>query len=223
MLLLLGGIALYARSAPRVSGEDQLQAETARAAAEAYLEESRTKGDLLIKEAELKAKNLLIDARAEAENEIREKRRDLAAHEAKLETREETFEKRVEAFERRETDFSRREQGLRGREKSLTDKEAAHNALIEEARKKLEVVAGLTREEAKRSLIDEMVEQARNEGDKHIRIVEEEAREEADRRAKRIITVAIERLAGEFVAERTVSTVYLPTDDMKGRIIGREG
>jgi len=84
-------------------------------------------------------------------------------------------------------------------------------------------VAGLTREEAKRSLIDQMVEEAKFEGSRRIREVEEETRAEADRRAKKIITIAIERLAGEFVAERTVSVVQLPSDDMKGRIIGREG
>ena len=72
-------------------------------------------------------------------------------------------------------------------------------------------------------MIEEMVGQARHEAARHIRVVEEEAREEADRRAKRIISIAIERLAGEFVAERTVSVIALPTDEMKGRIIGREG
>ncbi|HXO24035.1 MAG TPA: ribonuclease Y, partial [Streptosporangiaceae bacterium] len=112
---------------------------------------------------------------------------------------------------------------VRNREKAITDKEAEHQALIDEARSRLEAVAGLTREEAKRTLIEEMVGQARHDAARHIRIVEEEAREESDRRAKRIISIAIERLAGEFVAERTVSVIALPTDEMKGRIIGREG
>ncbi len=112
---------------------------------------------------------------------------------------------------------------MRSREKSLGDKEGEHQALLDQARRELEAVAGLTREEAKRSIIDEIVGQARNEAAKHIRLVEEEAREEADRRAKRILTVAIERMAGEFVAERTVAVVPLPSDEMKGRIIGREG
>ena len=95
--------------------------------------------------------------------------------------------------------------------------------MIEETRQQLERVAGLTREEAKRSLIEQMVDEARHEAAKHIRLVEEEARAEADRKGKKIITIAIERLAGEFIAERTVSVVHLPSDDMKGRIIGREG
>jgi ribonuclease Y len=140
-----------------------------------------------------------------------------------LQIREETLEKRLEAFERREADLNRRDQTLRNREKVITDKENERQTLIDEARAKLEAVAGLTRDEAKRTLMDEMIGQARQEAARHIRIVEEEAREEADRRAKRIISIAIERLAGEFVAERTVSVLALPSDEMKGRIIGREG
>jgi len=185
--------------------------------------EARTKSELIVKEAELKAKDLLVGARTDAEAELRERRRELTAIETKLEAREDTFEKRLEAFERRETELNRREQSLRGRDKALSDKEAEHQALIDEARAKLETIAGLTREEAKRSMIEEMVGQARHEAARHIRVVEEEAREEADRRAKRVISIAIERLAGEYVAERTVSVLALPSDEMKGRIIGREG
>src|SRR5579884_389270 len=191
--------------------------------AEELIKDAQARSELLIKEAEVKAKDLTIGARAEAERESRERRRELTALESKLQAREETFEKRVEAFERREAELNRRDQNLKAREKSLADKEAERQALIDEARSKLEAVAGLTREEAKRTLIDEMVAQARHDGAKHIRVVEEEAREEAERRAKRIISIAIERLAGEFVTERTVAVLPLPNDEMKGRIIGREG
>jgi ribonucrease Y len=191
--------------------------------AQRILEEAKTRSELLVKEGELKAKDLVVGARADAEREQRERRRELAALETKLQAREETFEKRQEAFERREVELNRRDQTVRNREKAIGDKEAEHQALIDAARSRLEAVAGLTRDEAKRTLIEEMVGQARHEAARHIRIVEEEAREESDRRAKRIISIAIERLAGEFVAERTVSVIALPTDEMKGRIIGREG
>jgi ribonucrease Y len=191
--------------------------------AQRIADEARIKSELTIKEAELKAKDILVGARAEAERDLRERGRELTAIETKLHAREETFEKRLEAFERRETELNRREQSLRNRDKVLTDKEAEHQALVDEARTRLETIAGLTREEAKRSMIEEMVGQARHEAARHIRVVEEEAREEADRRAKRVISIAIERLAGEFVAERTVSVLALPSDEMKGRIIGREG
>ncbi len=203
--------------------KDAVNLEAARAQAEEISKEAQTRSQLVVKEAELKAKDMVVGAKADAEREMRDRRREIAAIEQKLEAREETFEKRQEAFERREADLNRRDQSLRSREKSLTDKEEVLQAHIDEARTKLEAVAGLTREEAKRSLMDEMIGQARTDAAKHIRIVEEEAREEADRRAKRVVAIAIERLAGEFVAERTVSVIALPNDEMKGRIIGREG
>ena len=217
------GAAVMLVMSLRTRRKDTAKFEQARAQAAALTEEARSKSELLIKESELKAKDLLVSARAQAEKEIRERRQELAALESKLAAREESFEKRVEMFERREVEFNRREQGLRARETSLTEKEQQRQALIDEAKRKLEQVAGLTHEEAKRALIEEIVADARHDAARHIRIVEEEAKEEADRRAKRIITVAIERLAGEFVAERTVSTLALPSDEMKGRIIGREG
>ena len=202
---------------------EAINLEAARAQAEEINREAREKSELILKEAEVKAKDIVLGARAEAEREMRERRRELTQLENKLESREETLEKRIEAFERREADLNRRDQSLRSREKNLAEKEAQHQALVDEARTKLEQIAGLTREEAKRSLMEEMIGQARTDAAKHIRIVEEEAREEADRRAKRIISIAIERLAGEFVTERTVSVIPLPNDEMKGRIIGREG
>ncbi len=202
---------------------EAINLEAARAQAEEINREAREKSELIIKEAEVKAKDIVVGARAEGEREVRERRRELTQLESKLESREDTLDKRIEAFERREAELNRRDQSVRAREKNISEKEAQHQALLDEARTRLEQIAGLTREEAKRSLMDEMIGQARTEAAKHIRIVEEEAREEADRRAKRIVSIAIERLAGEFVTERTVSVIPLPNDEMKGRIIGREG
>ena len=219
---IVGGAVFYIWGITK-QRNDAVNLEAARAQAEEITKEAQTRSQLVVKEAELKAKDMVVGAKADAEREMRDRRREIAAIEQKLEAREETFEKRQEAFERREADLNRRDQSLRAREKSLTDKEDVLQAHIDEARTKLEAVAGLTREEAKRSLMEEMIGSARTDAAKHIRIVEEEAREEADRRAKRVVAIAIERLAGEFVAERTVSVIALPNDEMKGRIIGREG
>ncbi|MBV8774920.1 MAG: ribonuclease Y [Deltaproteobacteria bacterium] len=220
--VVLASVVLFAWM--RVRPHDQAAARTsAQNEAERIIEEAKSRSELLAKEAELKAKDLLVEARATAERELRDSRRELTALETKLQNREETLEKRLEGFERREADLNRRDQTVRNREKAVADKEGERQALIDEARVRLEAVAGLTRDEAKRTLMDEIVGQARQEAARHIRIVEEEAREEADRRAKRVISIAIERLAGEFVAERTVSVLALPSDEMKGRIIGREG
>ncbi len=217
-----GGVLFFVLGRFRRRGEE-VSVEAARAEAGETTQAARRKSELVLKEAEVKAKDIVVGARAEAEREIRERRKELSALENKLEAREETLDRRLEGFERRDADLNRRDQSFRAREKSLAEKEAQHQALIDEARARLEQIAGLTREEAKGSLMDEMAGQARHDAARRIRVIEEEAREEADRRAKRIISIAIERLAGEFVTERTVAAIPLPNDEMKGRIIGREG
>jgi ribonuclease Y len=222
LFLIIGGammiFAVYL-AGRRHQGAD----EAAQREAQAIVDDAKTKAELIVKEAELKAKDMLVEVRAQAEREMRDQRRELTALESKLAAREESIDKRMEAFERRESDLSRRDQNLRTKEKSLADREAERQELIDAARAKLETVAGLTREEARRQVVDEMTAQARHDAARQIRVIEEEAREESDRRAKRIVSIAIERLAGEFVTERTVSVLALPNDEMKGRIIGREG
>ncbi len=223
---VIGAVIFYivGQSQRRKNAKDSaVDVGAARTEAEELIREARAKSELALKEAEVKGKDILVVARAEAEREIRERRKELTGLETKIESREETLEKRLEAFERREAELNRRDQSIRTREKNISEKETQQQTLIDEARAKLEQVAGMTREEAKRGLIDEMTGQARTEAAKHIRVIEEEAREEADRRAKRIVSIAIERLAGEFVTERTVAVIPLPNDEMKGRIIGREG
>jgi ribonuclease Y len=199
------------------------QAQNAEETARRVIEEARAEAEAVRKEAEIKGKDVILQAKTEAEKESRERRRELQQIERRLTTREENLEKRAEQLEKREADATRQEQASRQRERALAEREEQCNKTIEETRQQLERVAGLTREAAKRGLVEQMIDEARHEAAKRIRLVEEEARTEADRRAKRIITIAIERLAGEFVAERTVSVVQLPSDDMKGRIIGREG
>jgi ribonuclease Y len=199
------------------------QRQAAQEAADRALQEARTEAAAIRKEADLRGKEIVLQAKAEAEKEARELRRELTQLEKRLVGREEALDKRVEQIEKRDVEFNRRDQSLKQRERGIGDKEAEYDRLLEEMRVQLEHVAGLTRDEAKRNLIQQMVEEARHEAAKRIRQIEEEAKEEADRKAKKIVSIAIERLAGEFVAERTVSAIHLPSDDMKGRIIGREG
>ena len=172
---VIGGGVLYAIGLSQRRDEGA-KAASARIEAEELLTEAKNKSELLIKEAEVAAKKTLVEAREQAEREVRELRKDVTALENKLEAREESFEKRLEAFERREADFNRRDQAMRNREKALADKEAERDALIDEARRRLESVAGLTRDEAKGVLMNEMIESARHDAAKHIRVVEEEAR-----------------------------------------------
>ena len=199
------------------------QVQSADETAQRVVRESRAEADSIRKEAEIKAKEVILQAKTEVEKESRDRRREMQQLERRLVSREENLEKRAEQIEKREAESGKQEQLLRQKEWQLAERQEECNRMVDETRQQLERVAGLTREEAKRSLIDQMVDEARHDAAKHIRMVEEEARAESDRRAKKIISIAIERLAGEFVAERTVSVVHLPSDDMKGRIIGREG
>ena len=199
------------------------QAQSADETAQRVVREARAEADSIRKEAEIRAKEVILQAKGEVEKESRDRRRELQQLERRLVGREENLEKRGEQIEKREADSNKQEQLLRQKEWQLAERQEECSRLVDETRQQLERVAGLTREEAKRSLIDQMVDEARHDAAKHIRMVEEDARAESDRRAKKIITIAIERLAGEFIAERTVSVVHLPSDDMKGRIIGREG
>jgi ribonuclease Y len=187
------------------------------------VEEARKESEAIRKEAQLQAKDVVIQAKADAEREAREVRRDLGAVEKRVAQKEETVDRKAEQVAQREADVVRRDDGLKQRERALDQRRGEYDGLVESVRRKLEETAGMTRDEARRTLLEQMVEEARHDAAKHIRQVEGEAREEADRRAKKIVSIAIERLAGEFVTERSVKVVALPSDDMKGRIIGREG
>ena len=186
-------------------------------------EEAKKEVGVMKKEAQIQAKDLVLQAKGEAEKEIKERRREIQQNEKRLQNREEALEKRAEVLETRENDHTRREQQLKGKEETLQQKDQQLSLLIEDTRKQLEQAANMTRDEAKQRLTEQMVEEARHDAARRIIQIEEEAREEAERRAKKIISIAVERLSGEFVAERTASVIHLPSDDMKGRIIGREG
>jgi len=199
------------------------QMELAQGTAARIIEEAKKEASAIKKEAEIQARDSVLQARTDFEKEVRETRRELQALEKRLINKEENLDKRVEAAEKRESELGRRESSVKAREKSLEEKATECDRLSDEAKRQIEHVAGMTREEAKKSLIDQMVEEAKHESAKRVRVIEEEAKEEAARRGQKIVALAIERLAGDFVAERTVTVVPLPSDDLKGRIIGREG
>lgn len=201
----------------------RLQRELDRNTAARILDEARREADAIRKEAEIRARDEALLARSEFENDMRETRKDLQTLERRLLTREEVLDKRLESIEKREDGLTHREGSIEKKRQSVDEMESEARRLVDEAKRQLETVAGTSREEAKKSLMDEMVEEARYDSARRIRIMEEQAKAEADREAKKVIALAIARLAGDFVTERTVSVVSLPNDEMKGRIIGREG
>ena len=223
-ILVLGvGAAAVAFALWSRSEKGRRQLEAAASEAHRIVEEARREAAAIRKDAELHAHEETRRLRAEVDRKIEDQQRELQSLEKRSVSREEALERRAAAVDERAADLDRQEQATHVRQREVAAKEAEAVRVVDEARQTLERVAGFTREEAKRTLIEQMVDEARHEAGKRIRVVEEEAREEADRKAKKIITIAIERVAGEFISERTVSVVHLPTDEMKGRIIGREG
>ena len=212
--------AILAGARRRSSSSAEREAEQAR---ERLLADARREADTVRRDAQLQAKDEILGLRTEYEAESREQRREIQSSEKRLAQKELELEKKAAAMASQIGEVDRRDAQLRDRETRVQTLERESQELVEEGRKALERTAGMTREEAKAALIAEMTAESRHEAAKRIRLIEEEAKADADRRAKRVVAVAIERLAGDFVAERTISVVHLPTDDMKGRLIGREG
>ena len=220
--LLIGVLAVALISWLR-SRHQQAQIEVAKNAAVRIVEEAKKDASAIKKESEIQAKDSVLKEKGEFEREVRETRRELQNHEKRLINKEEGIDKRIESIEKRDNELARRENSLKSREKNIEEKAGECDRQVDEARKQLEQVAGMTREEAKKSLMDQMVEEAKHESAKRIRVIEEEAKEESARKSQKIIALAIERLAGDFVAERSVTVMPLPNDELKGKIIGREG
>jgi ribonuclease Y len=187
------------------------------------LEDARREADALRREADVQAKDAILRARDDVEKETRAQRREIQEVEKKLGTLEVDLERRAAKLDSRSKEVEQRERSLQERETAVNREAAEIGERSEQARQALERAAGLSRDEAKQALLEEMTSEVKHEAARRIRQIEEEAKSEADRRAKKVVSLAIERLAGEFVAERTISLVHLPNDDMKGRLIGREG
>ncbi len=220
---VVGGILLASVFAWIKSKQAHMQTEQAQMGAARIIEEAKKDAAAIKKEAELHAKDSVLKERVEFEKEAREGRRELQNQEKRVIAKEEAIDKRIESVDKRDSEFARRDQSLKAREKSLEDKFAESERQVDEARQHIEKVAGMTREEAKKSLIDQMVDEAKHDSAKRIRVIEEEAKEEAVRKGQKVVALAIERLAGDFVAERSVTVFPLPNDELKGKIIGREG
>jgi ribonuclease Y len=187
------------------------------------IEEAEAKAEILRKEALLQAKDKLYQAKAEFEKETVERRQELQTEEKRLHQKEANLDKKVELIDFKEVEVSRREKDVTGKERGVAEKEKRYDELIEKQRMKLESIAKISSEEAKRMLVESMESEAKHEAAIRIKAIEEETREISDKKAKEIISQAVQRYSGEYVAERTVSVLNLPSEEMKGRIIGREG
>ncbi len=191
--------------------------------AERIKNEADADGKRILKEAELQAKDYAYQAKQEFERDSKKVREEQKVLQDRLLHREETLDKKLEFLDRKEMDNQERVRKLQAQEQELKNREEKLQKLLGDAQKELERIAGMTATEAKKQLMDSLTEAAKHEAAKKIKQIEEETREEAEKKAKEILGLAIDRYAGDYVTERTVTVVALPNDEMKGRIIGREG
>jgi len=187
------------------------------------IDDARRAAETITKEAELKAKDLAIQTKDEHERTTREKTKDLQNLEKRLLQKEENLDKKVAIFDQKELDILKKEQVFSQKEQDMVKRDDELKKSADVQRAKLEQISGMSAGEAKKELLNAMESEAKHDAAKMIKAIEEEARETAENKSKEIMALAIQRYAGEYVAERTVSVVPLPSDEMKGRIIGREG
>jgi len=187
------------------------------------LGDARKEAETIKKEAILQAKDSLFQMKAEFDRESKEARKELQTLEKRILQKEENLDKKSEGLDKKEGVIARREKQILQQEKDLAEEEKELQQLVEEQTRRLESLSGVSKQEAKDMLIRSIENEARHEAALLVKKIETEARESADRKAKNIIALAIQRYAGDYVAEKTVSVVNLPNEEMKGRIIGREG
>jgi ribonuclease Y len=202
-------------------GEAQL--ESAEKTAERTVAEAKKKAEMLEKEAQLQAKDTLYQAKADFDKEMTDKRAALQRLEKRLLQKEENIDKKVDMLDAKESEINKKESSLVDKEKKVAEQDKEYQELVAEEKARLEKIAHITSEDAKKLLMDRMESEARHEAAKKIKGIDEELREQAAKKAKEIISLAVQRYAGEYVMEKTVSLVNLPNEEMKGRIIGREG
>ncbi|MFH1146186.1 MAG: ribonuclease Y [Pseudomonadota bacterium] len=197
--------------------------ESAEKLAERIIEEAKKEGENTKREASLQAKDELYKVKLEADKESKERKAELQVLEKRLAQKEENLENKFGLIDQKELNILKREKELQRQERIFSEKEQEYQSLLEEERHQLEKISGLTSSEAKDLFLRQVEEEARTDAARLLKRIESETRETADKKAKEVISLAVMRYAGEYVAEKTVSVVNLPNEEMKGRIIGREG
>lgn len=217
--LIVGGVVAYIASISKVKN---LQAER-QVEAEEIVKRAKDKAHEIKREAKREAKEIVNEERSQLEKEFQKRNQSLQDQERGLTKKEVALDQKIEAKDRELDRLKDKEKELENEKHSTIAEKERLKLKHEEISEKLEKVAAMTKDEAKEQLISVMEEEAKVDAAKRIRVVEEEANEESEKRAKRILGIALQRFAGEYVAEQTITSVELPGDEIKGRLIGREG
>lgn len=197
--------------------------ETAERTAGKFIDDAKKNAESMLREAKLTARDNIHRARSQLETEISERKRELLQIEKRVLQKEEHMDRKVDLLERKEGEVNKQGRALEVRSRQIDERAKEIDRVLNEERNRLQRIAGISREEARRMLLATMEEEVTYEASALIRRIESEARETAGKKANHIIALAIQRCAADYVSDVTISTVPLPSDDMKGRIIGREG
>lgn len=190
---------------------------------EKVFEETKREAETIKKEAALQAKDVVYQAKSEVEKELRERRSELNQLDKRLRQKEEVLERKLDQIEKREHEFNKRDREYNNKERALQEKDNQHNQILKEQTLLLEKISGISSADARQELFKRVEEESRFDAAKLAKKIEDEAKENGEKKAKETISLVIQRYASEYVADATASAVSLPNDEMKGRIIGREG
>ena len=217
--LILGGTASYFITTQLSKNRDG----KAQAKANQIIENAENQAAALKKEAMLEAKEEAYKLKTETDNELKERRAEVTRMENRAIQKEESLDRKEEALDKKQQSLDALKQEQENKLKALEEKEQKIAEKMAEAQKELERVSGLSKEQAKAELVNSITDEANKEAGVIVRDIENQAREEGEKKAREIVTLAIQKCATDQTSEVTVSTVDLPNDEMKGRIIGREG
>lgn len=220
IVALVAGLAVGLAIRKQVDRKKIVEAE---AKSSSILKDAEQQARSMKKEAELEAKDAQLKAKAQFEKETHDKLAELGAVEKRLQAKEDNLEKKFNLVEKKEEELHKAEQSIVDRKKHVEGLEKRYMELVGDVRKQLEQVAGISAEEARRLLRESVVEEAKKDAARLVLEIEDKAKEEGGKKAKMILSTAMERMASDHAAERAISVVQLPGDEMKGRIIGREG
>ena len=216
VLIVLAAVVSYFMTVSSLKNNAESKIGNAETRAREIIDDAVKTAEAKKKESLLEIKEESIKNKNELEKETKERRSELQRYEKRVLSKEEAFDKKSEAIERREAGFTAKEEELRQREAKVEE-------LSQQRVQELERISGLTSEQAKEYLLKTVEEDVKHDTAKMIKELEAQAKEEADKKAKEYVVTAIQRCAADHVAETTISVVQLPSDEMKGRIIGREG
>nr|WP_144399546.1 ribonuclease Y [Pilibacter termitis] len=226
LALIIGALTGFSVKTSQVKKEEELKAkevDSAKYNATTIIQDAKKQAETLKKEALLEAKEENQKYRSEIERELKDSKRELKEQENRLMQREKNLDRKDDVLSKRERVLEEQQEKLVSRKSSLDEREKKVDEAIQTQQKELERIAGLSREDAKEVIIKSTEEELSHELAVMVKESEERAKEESDRKAKNILSLAMQRVSGDQVSENTVSVVNLPSDEMKGRIIGREG